>query len=462
MPFLITLPRAGFGRRAKRFTPRAALIPLLLSLWVGHAIAAIPPEVVDIAPVWAGHPVGFALLTHGDQQFVAYYDRNRQMTLAQRTLGSTHWKFKPLPTYVKWDSHNYIAMTLDPAGCLHISGNMHAVPLVYFRGTKPLDIDSVVPLNRMTGQNEKSATYPEFFNSPAGDLLFLYRDGRSGNGNNLINIYDPATQTWRRLLDQPLMDGGGKANAYMHVPRSGPDGWYHVSWVWRNTPDASTCHDLSYIRSRDLIHWETATGQPLTLPITLATPGVLVDPIPVKGGIVNGMGEVGFDAQNRVVLSYFKFDAAGHTQLYFARLENGVWKQYLASDWHDRIEFSGGGSLPVGVHVGPVTVRDGRLEISFSRSGPMAGTWTLDPVTLKLLKKVPAPAIDEAFAKFGKVESTFPDMHVKWAADDGQAADGKVYRLRWETLPAHRDAPRDPPYPPPSMLRVIGVAPPNG
>jgi hypothetical protein len=43
---------------------------------------------VDVAPVWAGHPVGFDLLTHGDRQFVAFYDAERNMTVAARTLGS--------------------------------------------------------------------------------------------------------------------------------------------------------------------------------------------------------------------------------------------------------------------------------------------------------------------------------------------------------------------------------------
>ena len=34
-----------------------------------------------ISMVWAGHPVGFDLLTHGDQQFVAFYDADRHMTV---------------------------------------------------------------------------------------------------------------------------------------------------------------------------------------------------------------------------------------------------------------------------------------------------------------------------------------------------------------------------------------------
>jgi hypothetical protein len=41
--------------------------------------------------------------------------------------------------------------------------------------------------------------------------------------------------------------------------------------VWRDTPACETCHDISYIRSRDMVHWENAAGKPLALPIKLAT-----------------------------------------------------------------------------------------------------------------------------------------------------------------------------------------------
>ncbi len=40
-------------------------------------------------------------------------------------------------------------------------------------------------------------------------------------------------------------------------PVRGPDGLFHVVWVWRDTPDRATNHHLSYARSRDLQRWET-------------------------------------------------------------------------------------------------------------------------------------------------------------------------------------------------------------
>ena len=63
-------------------------------------------EIVDVAPVWSGHPVGFCLLTRGARQYVAFYDANRQMTVAQRTLDRAEWTMARLPEQVNWDSHN--------------------------------------------------------------------------------------------------------------------------------------------------------------------------------------------------------------------------------------------------------------------------------------------------------------------------------------------------------------------
>src|SRR5262249_39649324 len=158
--------------------------------------------------------------------------------------------------------------------------------------------------------------------------IFFYRDGESGNGNHIFDVYDLASRTWRRLLGTPLTDGEGLRNAYPVGPIQGPDGYWHLVWVWRESPDASTNHDLSYARTRDLLHWESGAGQTLTLPIRLATSDI-VDPVPSGGGMINNNTKVGFDSQNRPVIAYHKYDASGNTQLYNARFENGRWTTHV-------------------------------------------------------------------------------------------------------------------------------------
>ncbi|MFC1716718.1 BNR repeat-containing protein [Candidatus Poribacteria bacterium] len=408
---------------------------------------------LDIMPVWSGHPVGFTLLTQPPRQYAAFYDAERRMTVAVRTLDATNWQFVRLPETVGWDSHNFVTMTIDDDGYIHLSGNMHCVPLIYFRTARPHDISSFQRIPSMVGSNEQRCTYPRFLRGADGELMFTYRDGSSGNGDQIYNVYDLESQTWRRFLDQPLTAGEGLRNAYAHGPRRGPDGFFHLCWVWRDTPDCSTNHDLSYARSRDLAHWETSDSSPLNLPITLET-GEIVDPVPVGGGIINGNTILGFDSQDRLIISYHKFDDQGNTQLYNARREKDGWKIYQTSQWDYRWEFKGGGAIPFEIRIGGVRVEsDGSLSQSYSHPKHGSGQWLLDEATLKPIGKLPRRSSYPP--SLSHVESQFPGMQVRWRSDSGKSEEkGVRYAMRWETLPAHRDRPREGQPPAPVMLKL--------
>jgi hypothetical protein len=416
---------------------------------------AVAVDSLDVGTVWAGHPVGFALLTHPPFQFVAFYDDQRRLTVAQRRLDERKWSFHQLPVTTGWDSHNYIALAADDDGVLHLSGDMHVVPLKYFYTTKPWDAGTFKRVEIMVGSNEQRTTYPRFFRGPKSELLFTYRDGSSGNGNQIFNVYNLKTRTWKRLLDKPLTDGEGERNAYFDGPTKGPDGYFHLAWVWRETPDASSNHDLSYARSKDLVHWETGAGRPLTLPICLKDSDI-IDPVPQKGGIININTRIGFDNQGRVTISYHKHDTAGNTQPWTARLENGEWKHYQITDWPSRWDFGGNGTLMFGIGLGPVHLEtDGRLTQTFNHFKFGDGTWLIDPQTLRALGKI---TLQRTPPELDKVEGAFTGLKVNWAEDSGDSgAPGLRYLLRWEALTANRDRPREGQLPPPSMLRVYAV-----
>jgi hypothetical protein len=430
-----------------------------LPVWVGLLLAAglarAAGEKLNIEPVWSGHPVGFRLLTHAPHQFVAYYDAQRRMSVAQRTLSSTNWTITKLPSQLGWDSHNYVTMALDRDGFLHVSGNMHCVPLVYFRSAKPFDAASLQKLP-MTGDRETRVTYPVFLRDKAGRLVFRYRDGRSGSGDDLYNVYDEKTRAWKRLLATPLMSGLGKMNAYASVPRLGPDGRFHVVWVWRDTPDCASNHDLSYARSDDLVTWTDSAGKPVQLPITLAT-SEIVDPVPPRGGLINVNRELGFDNAKRPVITYHKYDANGDLQIYAARREATGWKSVQVSDWKGyRWDFSGGGTIIGEVHIGAVEpVGEGKLTLAY-RYGRGAGTWVLDEATLKPIAGAkPSVRREPGPPSLGKLTSDFPGMQRKNASDFGTPPAGQRFMLTWETLPANRDRPRTGPLPEPVMLRLV-------
>ena len=106
-------------------------------------------QTIDISKVWSGHPVSFDLITKGQQQFVAFYDSERRMTVGQRDINEEIFKLvrlegiwlegrERLSTEIGWDSHNYVTMAIDKNGFIHLCGNMHVDPLIYFRTTLSL------------------------------------------------------------------------------------------------------------------------------------------------------------------------------------------------------------------------------------------------------------------------------------------------------------------------------------
>ena len=174
--------------------------------------------------------------------------------------------------------------------------------------------------------------------------------------------------------------------------------------------------------------------------------------------MINGNTQIGFDAKNRPVIGYHKFDAQGKTQLFNARREAGGWHIYQTSDWDYRWEFRGGGTIRFEIHVGPVVAGpDGSLTRTWQHVKYGSDNWKLDPQTLKPVGKAP-PCKSGLPRGFARVESTWPGMEVRSAADLGAGDNSKVrHVLRWETLPSNRDRPRSGPLPPPTMLRLYQI-----
>ncbi|MDP0496091.1 MAG: BNR-4 repeat-containing protein [Verrucomicrobiota bacterium JB024] len=419
--------------------------------------------VSDITPVCADFRVGFALLTDGDWQYIGFYNPERQMTIGRRHLGENAWEFKVLPSKVGYDNHNFIALALDADGCLHVSGNMHAQPLVYFRASVPYDIQSLEPINTMTGKAEDRVTYPRFYTLADGRLVYSYRQGASDDGKMYFNVYDTQTQRWSRLFEGPLFDGEGTRNAYpiQLGPVLGEDGTFHLSWVWREERYCETNHDLSYARSRDLKHWETVSGDPIELPLTVDTPGVVVDPVPVRGGIINGTGQVGFAPDGELTIAYHKYDADGNTQMYIAQFKDGAWIHTQASDWDYRWDFFGDGSIPFEVFIGKPQVIDGKFGAFIRHIKYGDGFYLIDPQTLQLGERVPGSEMPwdnlPLPAQLYEAKSSFPGMQVNWTQDLGNPPAGVRDMLRWESLPTNRDKPPTQSPPPPSMLRLVSL-----
>lgn len=391
-------------------------------------------EVIDT--VWAGQPVGFAILTAGKHVFVGYYDANRQLTVAQREAAGGPWTYRRLDTHVGWDSHNYIVMTTDAGGRLHVAANMHASPLIYYMSDTSGTVDTLrrVPL-LVDRRVEQRMTYPVFLHNARQQLIFKYRDGRSGNGNEIYDIFDDETATWSHLTKVPIADGQGKRNAYFAGPIFGPDGYFHLDWVWRDTPMAETNHDLSYARSPDLIHWEKADGTPLKLPLTLMN-SEIVDPVPSGGGIINGNTPLGLDAQKRVVIAYHKYDSQGNTQVYVARWEGTKWHIAQASDWKNyRWNFKGGGTLKGEISMGRPRQEGDQLILPIARLGKNTEL-RLNANDLSQIGEFAVAEAQDITIAAAVNPAAGMILHQASASNNGEK-----FTIGWATQPSNRDQP---------------------
>jgi hypothetical protein len=419
------------------------MLRLLAPLALICAAPAAAQKVEAVDQVWAGHEVPFALVVTEERIYVGYYDAARQLSVASRPRGSSWWTYTKLPSWVGWDSHNRIAMAVDAAGQLHVAANMHNDPLVYFRTSVPGDVRSLAPMPAMVDvAAERSMTYPAFLKDAGGRLIFKYRDGGSGRGREIYNVQDGGG--WKRLTDAPLVDGEGRRSAYFVGPVLGPDGWFHAIWVWRDTPDAATNHDLSYARSRDLVRWERSDGTPLPLPIRLGGAEV-IDPVPVRGGMINNNTVPGFDSAGRVVIAFHKYDAAGNTQMFVARREAKGWRVVQASDWKGfRWDFGGIGSLDFRLRVGTPVMDEKTLRVPVVRDGKRIDL-LLDGETLARIGERPGVTLADRLA--GRIEVP-AGMQLNTVEDASGVA------IAWATLPPNRDLPREE-VPEPQTLRLI-------
>ncbi len=208
-----------------------------------------------------------SIVTHGNEQYISYYDGDGYLTLGKRRLGSEEWLIERSMYKGKvTDGHNIISMAVDGDGYVHVAFDHHGNRLNYCRGIEPGSLKLGGKI-LMTAFDENNVTYPEFYLMKDGSLLFVYRSGSSGRGNLVMNRYSLETRTWERVHNV-LIDGEDKRNAYwqMYVDESGV---IHLSWVWRETWKVETNHDLCYAKSEDGGRtWKKSNGEPYTLPIT--------------------------------------------------------------------------------------------------------------------------------------------------------------------------------------------------
>lgn len=382
--------------------------------------------------------MGQAVLVTASRQYVGYYDADRRLVVASRAGSAGAWDAQVLDTSIGWDSHNYVTMALDASGNLHVAGNMHATKLNYYVTSSPGMVKTLTRVKALVDPSLESAvTYPKFLKSSTGDLLFKFRHGGSGNGNEYIYRFVSPGRQWSLLTPRGLLDGQGKSNAYTSTPVLGPDGYLHMVWMWRDTPNVSTNHSLSYARTKDYVNWENAQGASLSLPLTEAAPAV-VDRAPAGSGLVNGKVSLGFDSGKRVVIAYARFDSAGGNQLFAARPDaSGNWQRSQITKWSGVFPINGRGSLRFPFSVGEVTpAADGALRVTYSCNG--SRTIVVDEQSLNPIADNP-----EAPQVIGTPALPPRDENAQWKTNRSTVKSGNnLFVLQWRSLPVNGDKPR--------------------
>jgi hypothetical protein len=286
-----------------------------------------------------------ALVTFKGIQYASFYDSAQYVVLAKRMVGASTWQTLRTPySGDATDAHKSISLTVDGAGIVHIAWGQHNNALNYAKGLKSGSL-ALGPKVGMTGNKENKLSYPEFYRLANGNLIFLYRDGGSGNGNLIINYYNTKTGSWKRLQDN-LIDGEGQRSAYWQLATD-KAGAIHISWVWRETPDVASNHDLAYACSKDGgLTWQKSTGELYKLPITAATAEYACK-IPQKSELINQTSMFADDKGNPFIATYWR-EAGQEVPQYHLVYKNGnEWKVSNLGFRKSAFSLSGQGSKSI-------------------------------------------------------------------------------------------------------------------
>ena len=397
------------------------LIIGLLALGGPRMVSGDPAGAARLIPIsgaaWAGSSVNVvanvrqSVFTHGRTQFAAFYDADRFMVLARRSRDAGQWETRRTAYQGNVaDAHNSISLVVDGAGVLHVAWDHHASQLNYARGVAPGSIE-LGPSQAMTGQRESRVTYPQFSRLPGGDVLFLYRDGASGRGSLVLNRYAVANGSWTTIQTN-LIDGEGERSPYwdMTIDRQGI---LHLAWVWRESPDVATNHDICYARSADQGRtWSSSGGSRFPVPITARTAEYAVR-IPQRSNLMNSPAITADDEGRPYVTTYWSAAPGAPPQFHVVHREETAWRSIEGPPQSDVFTLAGGGTKAPPISRAVVLVeRAGqatRIHLLYRDSGPAgsgrvtaatlerpgARTWTVRDLTVESVGAW-EPAIDPA------------------------------------------------------------------
>jgi hypothetical protein len=325
----------------------------------------LPLEVVTSqgqTPAGGANFVSFqqnGIITYNGYQYVAYWNNAFRVCLARKKLPSGAWQSIEFPDHTVTaarisDGHYSISMGICPNdGTIHVAFDHHGDTLHYKKSiiglaNKPESFSWAASSfgakqnYLIAGKVMTLVTYPRFVIKPNGDLLYEDRYGTSGAGDSYLYEYSSATGTWSEIgkyIDGLTLNN----NAYLNGIYYDQNARLHASWVWRETPDPLTNHDVCYMYSDDHGRtWKgsdgTQVGTAATSPVNSNTAGIKIWSIGQNRGLINQESEA-VDSKGgvHILQSYMLDNESSSTNFWNDRAakaylhhiykdENGVWQ----------------------------------------------------------------------------------------------------------------------------------------
>jgi hypothetical protein len=179
----------------------------------------------------------------------------------------------------------------------------------------------------------------------------------------MLDSYDWKKQRWTQVQDG-WVNGEGQRNAYWQMTTD-KQGVIHLSWVWRETGDVATNHDLCYAKSRDQGRtWEKSNGERYRLPITAATAEYACK-IPQNSELINTTTMAADDAGHPYIATYWRQVNESVPQYRLVYFDGKQWQVQQVSERKQAFSLSGGGTkrIPISRPKVMVSNKDGRTRV---------------------------------------------------------------------------------------------------
>lgn len=172
--------------------------------------------------------------------------------------------------------HRSPSIARDGDGYFHVFAGMHGDTWRYFRsdtlGGAPTQHSSDMPDGTM------GITYPVVTTASNGDLYLIVRGDTTGSQKNgYLYRWNNSTNTWSRIAAFAGEDNKAIYTEDVQVDSSGD---VHILFAWAAYPSSTIRHNVSYLKySPSTNTFSTVDGTTVSVPVTLSTPNVVVQPL---------------------------------------------------------------------------------------------------------------------------------------------------------------------------------------